>query len=171
MSNLYVRNIIRFILLILFQVLIFDNIQFRGYINPYVYIAFILMLPFETPNWLLIILSFITGITVDFFSDTLGIHSAACTLMAFSRPGILRMISSPKDYEIGITPSIRDLGFSWFFKYTSILTLIHHAFYFYLEVFTFHEFIYTFSRTLFSSLFTILFIIIGHYMFFSKNKM
>ncbi len=169
MNNLYFRNIIRFFLIILAQVLIFDNIQFRGYINPYIYIAFILMLPFETPNWLLIIVSFATGLTVDFFSDTLGMHSAACTLIAFSRPGILRMISSPKDYEVGITPSIRDLGFSWFFKYTSVITIIHHIFYFYIEVFTFKEFFYTFTRALTSSLFTVLFIIIGQYIFYSKK--
>lgn len=169
MNNIYIKNIIRFLILILAQVLIFDNIQFRGYINPYIYIAFILMLPFEIPNWLLIIVSFFTGLTVDFYSDTLGMHSAACTLMAYSRPRILRMISSTKDYEVGITPSIADLGFSWFFKYTSILTLIHHLLYFFLEVFTFHEFFYTLTRSVISSFFTVLFIIIGQYILISKK--
>jgi len=169
MNNLYIKILIRFISLILIQVLIFNNIQFRGYINPYIYIAFILMLPFETPNWLLIIISFFTGLTIDFFSDTLGMHSAACTLAAFTRPGILRFISSPKEYEVGITPSIRDLGFGWFFKYTSLITFIHHMFFFYLEVFTFHEFFYTLSRVFLSSFFTIFFIIIGQYLFYSKK--
>ena len=51
MTVVFVRNIIRFVFLVLLQVLILNNIQFSGYINPYFYIYFILLLPFDTPRW------------------------------------------------------------------------------------------------------------------------
>ena len=93
-------------MLILLQVLVFDNVQIRGYINPYIYVLFILLIPFETPPWLLLISAFLLGFGVDLFSDTMGMHTAASVFMAFCRPGILRMVFSSKDYEIGISPGI-----------------------------------------------------------------
>ncbi len=169
MNNIYVKNIFRFIILVLLQVLIFNNIHFRGYINPYVYVLFILLLPFETPPWLLLISAFSIGFFVDLYTDTMGFHAAACVFMAFFRPSVLRIISSTRDYELGLSPGIKDLGFKWFFNYSLILILIHHFAYFYLEVFTFHEFFYTFWRIIFSSAFTLIFIIIGQYLFYKKK--
>ncbi|MFZ4059415.1 MAG: rod shape-determining protein MreD, partial [Ferruginibacter sp.] len=78
MNNVYFRNISRFFLLILLQVLVFNNMHLNGYINPYVYVLFILLLPFETPQWLLLISAFLLGFGVDLFSDTMGMHTAAC---------------------------------------------------------------------------------------------
>jgi rod shape-determining protein MreD len=169
MNNIYFRNISRFFLLILLQVLVFDNMHLNGYINPYIYVLFILLLPFETPQWLLLISAFMLGFGVDLFSDTMGMHTAACVFMAFCRPVVLRMVSSSKDYEVGITPGISDLGFNWFIKYTIVLVLLHHFAYFYLEVFTLHEFLYTFGRVVLSTVSTVLFIIIGQYLFYSKK--
>lgn len=169
MNNIYLKTILRFIILVLLQVLVFNNIHFRGYVNPYIYIMFILMLPFEIPSWLLLISAFGIGISIDLFSDTMGMHAAASVFMAFCRPAVLRMVSSTKDYELGLNPSIKDLGFNWFLNYSLILILLHHLFYFYLEVFTFHEFFYTFWRVIFSSFFTLLFIIISQYLFYKKK--
>ncbi len=170
MNNVYFRNISRFFLLILLQVLVFDNMHLNGYINPYIYILFILLLPFETSQWLLLVSAFTLGFGVDLFSDTMGMHTAACVFMAFCRPSILRMVSSSKDYEVGITPSINDLGFNWFFKYSIVLVLIHHLVFFYLEIFTLHEFFYTLIRISFSTIVTVIFIIIGQYLFYNKKN-
>src|ERR1035438_10242339 len=92
MINKVVRNIIRFLVLILVQVIVLNNIQLNGFINPYIYILFI-MLPFETPGWLLLVLSLVTGLTVDMFSNTLGMHAAACVFLGFCRPRIISFIS------------------------------------------------------------------------------
>ena len=100
MNNLYLKNIFRFFLLILLQVLVFDNMHINGYINPYLYVLFILLIPFETPQWLLLLTAFALGFGVDLFSDTMGMHTAACVFMAFCRPGVLRMVFSTKDYEV-----------------------------------------------------------------------
>jgi rod shape-determining protein MreD len=170
MISLVARNIIRLIFLVLFQVTILNYVALGGYINPYLYVMFILMLPFETPKWLLLISAFVLGISVDMFSDTAGIHAAACVFMAFARPGVLNLVSSRQEYEPGIQPIIRDLGFKWFISYTLILVVIHHFLIFYLEVFSFREFFQTFFRAVLSIMFTMLLLILSQYVMYRPKK-
>ena len=85
------QNIFRFILLVLFQVLVLNNIQFLGYINPYLYILFILSLPVQMPRWFLLVLAFILGLSIDIFSNTLGMHAFATVFVAFFREGIIKL--------------------------------------------------------------------------------
>jgi rod shape-determining protein MreD len=161
---------IRFILLVLVQVLVLNHIQWSGYINPYVYVMFILLLPYETPNWLVLILAMILGLTIDMFGNTSGMHAAATVLMAFARPGILRLIAPRDGYEAetGLTPFT--MGFKWFITYVSIAVLVHHLFYFYIEAFRFSEFFFTFFKVIFNSIITILLIILGQYIFSRRSK-
>ena len=77
------QNIFSFILLVLVQVLVLNNIQFLGYIDPYLYILFILVLPVQMPRWFLLILAFALGITIDIFSNTLGMQAFATVFIAF----------------------------------------------------------------------------------------
>lgn len=170
MISLITRNIIRLVFLVIFQVVVLNNVALGGFINPYLYVMFILMLPFETPKWLLLISAFVLGISVDMFSDTAGIHAAACVFMAFARPGVLNLVSSRQEYELGIQPIIRDLGFKWFLSYSLILVFIHHILIFYLEVFSFREFFQTFFRTLLSILFTMLLLILSQYVMYRPKK-
>jgi rod shape-determining protein MreD len=163
MINKILRFGLIFILLILFQVLLFNNIQFSGYVNPYVYILFILLLPVELQAWFLLILSFLTGLIVDFFSGSLGMHTASTVLAGFVRPYVLQFISPRDGYESGSEPSMLIYGFRWFLIYTSIIVLIHHFMLFYLEVFRFTDFFRTLLRVLLSSLFSIAFILLIEY--------
>lgn len=163
MINSIVRYTIIFIILILLQVLLFNNIQFSGYVNPNVYLLLILLLPVEIPSWLLLIVSFFTGLIVDFFSGTPGIHASSTVLAGFVRPHILRLISPRDGYEPGATPSMIIYGFRWFLIYTAIIVLIHHFALFYLEVFRFADFFRTLLRVLLSSLFSITFILLAEY--------
>jgi rod shape-determining protein MreD len=149
-----------FILLILVQVLLFNNIQFSGYVNPYVYLMFILLLPVEIPSWLLLLLSFATGMIMDFFSGSPGMHSSATVVAGFCRPYILRVISPRDGYEPGSNPTMLIYGFRWFLSYTLLMVLIHHSILFYLEVFRFSDFFRTMFRVLLSSLFSITFILL-----------
>ena len=152
-----------FILLILLQILLFNNIQFSGYVNPYVYVMFILLLPIEIPSWLLLLLSFATGLIMDIFSGSPGMHSSATLLAGFVRPYILRIISPRDGYEQGLDPSMLTYGFKWFFTYTLLIVLVHHTALFYLEVFRLAEFFRTMLRVLLSSLFSITFILLIEY--------
>ena len=170
MSNIYIKNIIRFFVLILLQVLILDKINLSGYINPYLYIYFILLLPFEISGWLLLISSFLLGFGVDVLSGTLGMHAAASVFMAFFRPVVIKSIGSKKEFETGMQPSIGDLGFRWFFTYALILIFIHHFALFYIEVFRFSDFFSTFQRVLYSTGFTLILVIITQYLFYRPSK-
>jgi rod shape-determining protein MreD len=160
MINSVLRFVLLFILLVLFQVLVFNNIQFSGYVNPYVYILFILLLPFEIPAWMVLLLSFSLGITIDFFSGTPGIHTSSTVLAGFVRPYVLRVVSPRDGYESGPDPSMSSYGFRWFFSYTLLIVLIHHIALFYLEVFRFADFFRTMLRIILSTLFSLTFILI-----------
>ena len=82
---LFLQNIARFILVILIQVFVLNNIRFSGFINPYIYILFILMLPVRFPRWLSLILGFITGMIIDSFTNTPGVHTFATVLIEIGR--------------------------------------------------------------------------------------
>ncbi len=170
MFNQIFNNSKRFVFLILFQVLILNNIQLGGYLNPYLYVLFILMLPFETPKGLLLLLAFLLGISVDMFSNTLGMHAMACVLLAFFRPHIVTYISPRGGYDFGAEPTVKDMGFNWYLSYTGILILAHHILLFNLEVFRLTEFFSTLYRTLLSSLFTLVLVLITHYIISGKKS-
>jgi len=163
MINSILRFGLIFILLIMLQVLLFNNIQFSGYVNPYVYVMFILLLPVEIPAWLLLLLSFVTGAIIDYFSGSPGMHSSATVLAGFVRPYVLRVISPRDGYEPNSDPSMITYGFRWFLFYTLFIVLVHHTALFYLEVFRLTEFFRTFIRVLFSSVFSITFILLIEY--------
>ena len=168
MINLFARNAGRFIILVLFQVLVLNNIQFSGFVNPFMYVLFILLLPFETPRWVLLVSGFLLGLSIDIFSNTLGLHASATLVMAFLRPYVLRVISPRDGYETGTYPRVFYYGISWFLNYAIILVFAHHLFLFYLEVFRFSEFFRTLLRVILSSSFSILIILLSQYIVFRK---
>ncbi len=168
MIDILPRNIIRFLALLLVQVLILNNIEIGGYINPYVYILFIILLPFETPAWLTLILAFILGLSVDIFSETLGMHTSATVFMAFLRPYILSYFAPRDGYESGSYPRVFYYGLPWFIKYTLIMVLAHHLFLFYVEMFKFQDFFSTLLRVILSTLFSTALIVISQYFVFRR---
>jgi rod shape-determining protein MreD len=163
MINRILKFSLFFVLLILLQVLVFNNIRFSGYINPYVYVMFILILPIEMPSWLLLLISFVTGAVMDIFCGSPGMHASATVLAGFVRPYTLRIISPRDGYEPGADPSMFVYGLRWFLIYTTLIIFIHHTALFYLEVFRFADFFRTLLRVLMSSLFSITFIVLLEY--------
>lgn len=168
MINTILRFGLIFILLILLQVLLFNNIQFSGYVNPYVYILFILLLPMEIPSWLLLVSAFLMGIMIDFFSGSPGVHTSATVLIGFVRPYVLRLVSPRDGYESGSDPSMFNYGFRWFASYSLLIVLIHHTTLFYFEVFRFTDFFRTLLRVILSTIFSMTFILLLEY--YRKRK-
>lgn len=158
MINRIIRPGILFILLTLLQVLLFSNIQFSGYVNPYVYLLFILLLPVEIPSWFLLFLSFFSGFTIDVFTGSPGMHTSATVLAGFVRPYVLNVIAPRDGYEPGSEPSAASYGIRWFLIYTTLIVLIHHTALFYLEVFRLTDFFRTLLRVLLSAVFSVVFI-------------
>ena len=160
MINSVVKYSTLLILLLAIQFLLMDNIQFSGYVNPIVYILFIILLPFEIQAWALLPLSFITGLIVDMFYGTPGLHISATVAAGFVRPYILTVIAPRNEYEQGQFPGLKGYGLKWFASYVTFMVIVHHLVLFYVEVFRFENFFSTLLRVLLSSLFSLVFIIL-----------
>ena len=163
------RNIIRFVLLVFLQLFVLNNIQFSGFVNPYLYVLFIMLLPFEVSGWFMLILAFILGLVIDIASATIGYHTIATVVMAYFRFHLLRFIAPRDGYESGMTPTLQSLGLSWFFKYTAILTQTHHIVLFWVESFRFGDLLPATLRAIASSIFTILLIFMYQFLSMRRN--
>jgi rod shape-determining protein MreD len=159
MTNSIISNIIRFILLILLQVLILNNINFLGYINPYLYVLFLILYPFNTPQSLFILISFFLGLTIDTFEDSGGINAAACVVIAYVRPVILRFsFGVSYDYQ---TVKLANTPFGNRLGYIMLIVFLHHLVLFSLEMFDFSHTFLILKKTFFSGIFSILLILIS----------
>lgn len=170
MINEVVRNSIRFVLLVLLQVLIVQNIHLGAYVILFPYILFILLLPFETPKLLVMLIAFFTGLVIDMFYDTAGIHAAVCTLVGYSRHYILKVLAPREGYDAGQSPTIQSMGAVWFITYSATIIFIHHLFFFYLEIFRFSEFFTTLLRVFLSTIGTFVFVYVIQFLFYRAAK-
>ncbi len=170
MSRIIITNLIRFVALIFIQAFLLKNIGYYSLATPFIYILFILLLPFETPNWLLFTLAFLTGLTVDAFYDTAGINAAACTVLAFVRTIFINITVQRQGFENEPEPKLGIMGFRWFFFYTIVLTLFHHLTLIFLEAFSFSELKYILIRFILCSAFTVFLILISEFIFFRKKE-
>src|SRR4051794_23876298 len=115
-SKLIISNVVRWFILLLAQVLLLRNMSFYNLATPFVYILFLLLLPFGIPNLLLYIIAFLTGLTMDAFYDTAGVHAAACVALAFVRIMFISVTISRDNFdEPG--PTLGNMGFRWFILY------------------------------------------------------
>ena len=170
MSRIIIINLIRFVLLVFLQVFLLKNISLYNLSTPYLYILFILLLPFEIPNLLLFLLAFILVLTVDDFYDTTGLHASSCVLLAFVRVLFISITVQKDGFDNEPEPTLSIMGFRWFFTYALVLTLFHHFFLFNLEVFRFSELEYTLTRFLLSSVFTVFLMLVSGLLFFRKKE-
>lgn len=164
------KNIIRFIALTGIQVLLLNRINFSGYVDPYLYVMFILLLPFSTPRGVLLLLAFASGAVIDIFSHTYGVHTAATVFLAFLRPGVIRLVSPKQEYESAVAPGIAEMGLRWSYIYAAILILAHNSLLFTLEAFRFSDIIALVYRILLSSLVTLVLVLVIQYVFKGKNR-
>lgn len=170
--SIYLRNFFRFAMLLLLQVLILNKIPLNWWAPPFiafVYPLFLLLLPISTPVSYLLVFGFLTGITMDAFMNTGGIHAFACVFMAFSRQKVLAFFLPQRIEEYkNITPSPRTMSWSSFLAYAAILMLLHNLVYTIIEVWSFGSFFYTLTKTGISFLISMLFIII-YLLIFTKS--
>ena len=168
--NRTLLNIIRFVALVVAQVLLINHIRLGGYVHPYVYLIFVMLLPINTPGWQLLIAGFSIGLVIDLFMGTLGMHAGATTMMAFCRPAIIRIVSGSQKLENAREPNINQLGFPWFLRYTFCMVLVHNFTYFMLEGFSFHLVGQALLRILISVPVSTFLIIVVMYLFAREKK-
>ena len=170
MNKVILSSAVRFVVLVFVQVFLLRNVSLYNISSPFVYILFILLLPFETPNWLLFVLAFIMGLTIDAFYNTPGLHASACVLIALVRIIFFNITVHRDGYDHEPEPTLSVMGSTWFFTYALIMTLVHHFFLFNIEVFRWSEIPYTIERFLFSSLFTMALLLITSFLFIRKKE-
>lgn len=163
----WIKYPVMFAVLVLLQVLIFNQMHLGGFINPYIYVLFILLLPVSMPRYQVLLLSFLTGIAIDWFSNTLGLHASASVLMGFLRFPVIKLISQ-KESDQSDYPGLKRTGIRWFILYISILVVTHHFFLFYVEVFSFGGFFRTLLRSLASSVFTVFILFLSQFLVFRE---
>lgn len=169
MGRVLFTNIIRFVVLVFIQVFLLKNIGYYNLATPYLYILFILLLPFEISNGLLFLLAFITGLTVDVFYDTPGLNAAASTVLALVRILFISVTVQKDGFDNEPEPSLGIMGFRWFFFYALILTFFHHLALFLIETFRITELPYTLMRVGLSTSLTVLLILVAEFLFFKRK--
>lgn len=138
-----VKNIIRLTLFMVIQVYLLNRIpHLHRFIVPYLYYVFLLWLPFTTPRLTLLAIGFFTGLILDYFKMTPGLHTAACLLIAYVRPFIINILISKETYELTYhEPSPKGMGWGPYMVYAFILTLLHHTYLVMLEWLQFGSFL------------------------------
>lgn len=168
MNSLNINSIIRFAVLILAQVLLFNHINFIGSINPYPYILFILLFPVNNNRTLFIFISFMLGLFIDIFSDSGGVHAAACVTIAFARPPILKFAFGMIYEHQNIKFSNTEFGNRVI--YFLILIILHHLILFSLEIFNISNILLVLKKTLFSTVFTLILCILISILFSKRQR-
>ena len=160
-SALFV-NIFRFILLLAIQIVVFNNMNILGYISPFPYLLFIILYPVNANKYGLLLAAFFLGLTLDLFSNSGGIHTTACIILAYYRPYLFKF-SFGISYEYQ-TVKLNDVLTSERFSFIVISVVLHHLILFTLEAFKLSFFFDILIRTVLSSIFTIISCIIIIYL-------
>ncbi|SFS80638.1 rod shape-determining protein MreD [Sphingobacterium wenxiniae] len=170
MGKVILYNIIRFVILIVLQAALFKNMGYYNLATPFPYILFIFLLPVGLPNLLLFLICFLTGLTLDAFYDSIGVHAAACVVLGLFRISFMRVTIEVDMQNSFITPSLSEMGIKWFLTYISIGTLVHQITVSFVEIFSFTNILYTLAGTIMSSIFTILLILLLSLLIYRKKS-
>jgi rod shape-determining protein MreD len=167
-SRIVLVNIVRWFILLLTQILLLRNLSFYNMATPFVYILFLMLLPFGIPNLLLYLIAFVTGLTLDAFYDTLGVNAAACVALAFVRISFISITLNRDGFDEP-EPTLGNMGFKWFILYAILCVFSHHLVLFFLETFRLAEFSYTLLRCFLSGIFTLFTIILIEFIFYNRK--
>jgi len=154
MNRAGIFNVVYFFLYVIAQVLLFKRLVLFNTSFCFLYVAFILLLPVETNNLLLMVLAFLLGFTIDIFYDSLGIHALALVTVAYLRNYWLNSITPQGGYDANSSPALAN-GVQWFLVYTVPMVFVHLALLFFIEAGGFGMFWFTMLKIMASLLFTV----------------
>ncbi|MBL7765424.1 MAG: rod shape-determining protein MreD [Chitinophagaceae bacterium] len=176
--NPILKQLLNFIIILSVQIFLLNDIVIKSSILlfgipvfiPLIYPLFLLLLPLNTSHWGTLILGFVTGITMDVFSNTPGMHAAACVLLAYMRPYLLNLFFQQNIRDLGnIYPTLFQMGFRSFLLYIGFAVLIHHLFFYSIQIWSFKNILYIILKTVLSSVFSILLIILSQLLFAKRE--
>lgn len=176
----YIKYVVQFFLLLLVQVLLLNNVTLNWWMQPggfpvftpYIYPLFLLLIPFEAPVWLLLVVGFICGCIVDSFMNTPGMHAFAMVLIAYLRTNVLLALlpKNMKEYH-QLSPSVKTMGWPPFLTYSAFLILMHHASFFIIELWSMSNIGYLLLKIVASTLTTMLLIAVYLLLFSRRASM
>jgi hypothetical protein len=161
--------IISFILFILVQILLFKNLALFGFAFCFVYLLFFLLLPIEFKTIPTLIIAFFTGLLVDVFYDTMGIHTASLLAMVFVRGFWIKLLIPTGGYDNNILPTMFNMSFGWFATYSLPLLVIYHLIFFYIENLGTDLYFLIFIKTVASVIFVFLMSVIIQLLFYRSK--
>lgn len=173
-----IKFIVNFLLIMSVQVFVLNDIVIKSSISllgipafiPLIYPLILLLMPVNTPNWLSMLIGFVVGITMDMFSNTPGMHAAACVLLGYVRPYLLDLFFQQNIKELGdTTPTLFRMGFRSFLLYVAMAILIHHFFFYIIQIWSFKNFFYILFKTLLSSILSLLLILLTQLLFAKRD--
>jgi hypothetical protein len=171
MSDL-VRNTIRFVLFILVQYYVLFQIRpLHQFVVPYIYYLYVLWLPFSLGRMSLMLISFLFGLTLDYFTQTPGLHAAACTMIAYLRGFVVNILIPQEGAEQNYkSPSPVSMGWAPYAVYVLVLTLLHHTYLVLLEWLQFGSFLFFLGKVVATSGISLMLVLITELLFFRKEK-
>jgi rod shape-determining protein MreD len=153
-SSYYYINFIRFALLVLVQVLVFNRLNFFGFINPMVYILFLYWYPIKENRSVFIFTGFLLGLSIDFFSDTMALHAASTATIAYLRPTIMRFVFGVnyefQSFKLSNTTRVQQITF------LTLLIIVHHVIFFSLEIFSLSNLLLILKKVIFTGIATLI---------------
>lgn len=164
-----IKFFINLIALVLIQLTILDNIQLHSYVYINIYILAIYILPYRLRNATILLFGFMLGLFVDLANNTMGVHAAATTLVAYIRPRLL-MLTSNREQIDDVQGKQKISNFAWFFKYVIISTTVFNLVLIMVEAFSFHNFLITLLRIVCSTLASVFFILLYYFIVLKKKQ-
>lgn len=158
-----------FLVYLLLQVVLMQDVVLFDVAFCFIYLGYLLLLPFETGSIRLMLLGFIMGLSVDIFFNTFGIHAAASVFIMYVRPYVVRVLAPRGGYEPGMNPKLRVMGVQWFSGYSLLLIFLHHFVLFFAEA----GFVmpgYTMLKVVASTAFTFVVLVLVQYLFYSDRR-
>jgi rod shape-determining protein MreD len=173
-----VKFIVNFVIIMMVQVFVLNDIVIKSAITlygvpafiPLLYPLILLLLPVNTPHWLTMVLGFVVGITMDYYSNTPGVHASACVLLGYVRPYLLNLFFQQNIKELGDTiPTLFRMGFRSFLLYILFALIIHHFYFYIIQIWSFKNSLLILSKTLLSTVLSIILIILSQLIFAKKE--
>ena len=166
--NIVVKHIIRFLVLVAAQVLVLNQLEIGFGIQFMVYPLFIVLLPFDLGIIYMLFIAFFMGLSIDGISNTFGLHTSSLLVITYLRPAIFKLFGPRDGYDVLKEGNMYDMGTRWFVSVFGLMLVIHHLWFFTLEIFRFDDMLFVLSKTLFSVPLSFLFCLIFQAMFVSK---
>lgn len=165
-----IAQVFYFVVYLVLQVVIMQNVVLFDVAFCFLYVGFLLMLPFDSGPVRLMLLGLLMGLAVDIFYNSFGIHAAASVFIMYLRPYLVSVLAPRGGYEPGMTPKLKVMGLEWFTVYSLILIFLHHLVLFFVEAGGFGMLGYTLLKTAASTVFTFVVILIIQYLFYSSKR-